>query len=168
MTLEGVIGQHNTLPWSIPSDLERFRQLTIGHSVVMGRKTWESIPERFRPLPGRTNIVLTREEDYRANGAVVVSSIEQACIAAIEAPGADEMFVIGGAEIYRLFLPFVDKAYITEVYASIVGDVYFPDMPLLNSMRVLNWKCLDEVTPRKRGPRDEYPTTFKRLARTVV
>ena len=92
----------------------------------MGRKTWESLPERFRPLPNRTNIVVTRQSDYEASGAVVVSSLEDARTVAMSAPGADEVFVIGGGELYTLALPFANRLYLTLVEANADADTFFP------------------------------------------
>ena len=153
MTLEGVIGRDNALPWRIPSDLERFKRLTSGHPVIMSRKNWESIPLRFRPLADRTNIVITHQTNYPAHGAVVTNSIEDACAAVAKAAGAAETFVIGGEEIYRQFLPFVRKAYITKIHASVAGDAHFP------YMRMYDWRC-EEILNGPRHPRDEYTTSF--------
>src|SRR3989344_734446 len=105
------LGKNNELLWHIPDDLKRFKELTLGHPVIMGRKTWESLPPKFRPLPGRTNIVVTRQAGYVAEGAVVADSLETARVGATRAPGADEMFVIGGGELYREALPFADRLY---------------------------------------------------------
>ncbi len=123
----GVIGRNNKLPWYIPADLRYFKQQTLGKPVVMGRKTWESMN---RPLPGRTNIVITRQPDYQAEGARVVPDLAAAIelaesIAMID--GTEEVMVIGGAEIYRLALPLADRLYLTEVHAEIEGDTFFPD-----------------------------------------
>ena len=116
----GVIGKDNRLPWHIPEDLKRFRALTMGHHIIMGRRTWESIG---RPLPGRHSVVITRDPDYAAPGAQVVHSLTDA----VAACGGDtEAFVIGGAEIYREALPHADRVYQTEVMADYTGDVWFP------------------------------------------
>ena len=96
----GVIGKDNRLPWHLPADLKHFKALTTGHTVIMGRKTWESLPERFRPLPGRQNIVVTRNAGYAASGATVVNSLADAVAAA----SGSEAFVIGGAELYQACL----------------------------------------------------------------
>lgn len=117
----GVIGMDNALPWRLPEDLKRFKALTLGHPIVMGRKTWESLG---RPLPGRLNIVVTRDAAYRAEGARVVHSVEAACELGSD---ADEMFVIGGAEIYRLSLPQADRLQLTEIDADFAGDTWFPE-----------------------------------------
>jgi len=119
----GVIGRDNQIPWRLPSDLKRFKALTLGHPVVMGRKTFQSIG---RPLPGRDNIVVSRRA-FRADGIVVVSSIEEALdVARAKAGEGGEVFIIGGAEIYRETLPLAVRLYITEVDAAPEGDATFP------------------------------------------
>lgn len=122
-----VLGKDNDLVWDIPEDLERFRNLTRGHPVIMGRKTWESIPAERRPLPKRTNIVVSRQEGYSAPGAVVVSSVEAALEEARKSEGADEIFVIGGSGIFKDAFPVTDRLYLTLVHDEAPGDVYFPD-----------------------------------------
>lgn len=122
-----VIGRDGRLPWYLPGDLKYFRAVTMGKPVVMGRKTWESMN---RPLPGRTNIVITRRAGYRAEGARVVPDLQSALELAQQvaaADGVDEILVIGGAEIYRMALPLADRLYLTEVHAAVEGDVYFPE-----------------------------------------
>jgi dihydrofolate reductase len=104
----GVIGRDGGIPWHVPEDLARFKELTMGHTVVMGRRTWESLPARFRPLPGRRNVVISRNRDYRAEGAEVVDSIGAAL-------GGGETWVIGGAEIYHLALPLATRCAVTQV-----------------------------------------------------
>jgi dihydrofolate reductase len=104
----GVIGRAGRIPWRLPEDLARFKDLTMGQTVVMGRRTWESLPARVRPLPGRRNVVLTRQADYVASGAEVVTSLD-------EVLKGDEVWVIGGAEIYPLALPHADRCEVTEV-----------------------------------------------------
>jgi len=116
----GVIGRDGRLPWHIPEDLKRFRALTMGHHIIMGRRTWESIG---RPLPGRTSVVVTRDRDYSAPGVKVAHSLAEALAACA---GDEEVFVIGGAEIYREALPRADRIYLTEVLADYPGDVRFP------------------------------------------
>ena len=116
----GVIGANNALPWRLPADLKRFRSLTTGHSIVMGRRTWESIG---RPLPERQNIVVTRSPRYIAAGALVVPSLDAALAAAtLPAP----VFCIGGGEIYRAALPHADALYLTEIDRDFDGDASFP------------------------------------------
>jgi len=122
-----VIGKGNDLIWEIPDDHTRFKKITMGHPVIMGRKTWESIPEKFRPLPGRTNFVITRASSYPAPGATVTTSIESALASAREAPGNEEIFVVGGGEIYKAALPFTDRLYITAVDKEVDGDAFFPE-----------------------------------------
>ena len=122
-----VIGKNNDLPWHLPSDLKRFKELTSGSMVYMGRKCWESIPAKFRPLPNRDNIVITRDKDYLAEGAIVTSDLERLkrtlSLSSILF-GPDEQFVIGGGEIYKQLLPIADKVYMTEVLGEIDGDTY--------------------------------------------
>lgn len=124
-----VIGKDNGLLWHLPDDLKRFKERTMGHPVIMGRKTWDSIPFRFRPLPGRTNIIITTIEGYPAENAVVAHSFPEALSYAKEAPGAEEIFVIGGGEIYRAALPFASRLYLTLVDDNTPGTVTFPDYP---------------------------------------
>jgi dihydrofolate reductase len=121
-----VIGADNRLPWHLPEDLKHFRKLTSGHPVILGRKTYESIG---RLLPNRTNVIVTRNPAYRVEGAVIVGSLDEAIAAATRAPGGDEVFVIGGAEIYALALPRADRIYLTEVHQHVEGDAYFPELP---------------------------------------
>ena len=125
------IGRNNNLPWYLPNDLKYFKQVTLGKPIIMGRKTYDSIG---KPLPGRTNIVITRQADYQpanANDSVrVVSSLEAARDLAEQIlliNGQDEAMIIGGAEIYALALPLVDRMYITEVHADVEGDAFFPE-----------------------------------------
>jgi dihydrofolate reductase len=108
----GVIGRAGDIPWRLPEDMSRFKDLTMGHTVVMGRRTWESLPARVRPLPGRRNVVLTRQADYMAEGAVVVTSLDDAL-----ADGS--VWVIGGAEIYALALPRATRCEVTEVHMDL-------------------------------------------------
>ena len=119
----GAIGKDNALLWHEPEDLKHLRRVTMGHPVVMGRKTWDSLPSRFRPLPGRRNIVITRDTAWHAEGAEAVTSIDAA--RALLA-GAEKAFVIGGAQIYALALPHADELVLTEIDAALDGDVFFP------------------------------------------
>ena len=120
------LGKDGRLLWQIPEDMKRFKELTSGHPVIMGRKTWESIPAKFRPLPNRKNIVVTRNADFKAEGAVIANSVEGA-IAEAETSNPEEIFIIGGAEIYRQALPFADRLYLTLVESDAEGDAFFPD-----------------------------------------
>jgi dihydrofolate reductase len=120
----GVIGRENRMPWHLPEDLAHFKRLTLGHPVVMGRKTYESIVETLgKPLPGRTNIVVTRQAGFEAPGCVVSRSLDAALAAARE---SEEVFVIGGAELYRLALERADRVYLTRIHAAFEGDATFP------------------------------------------
>jgi len=120
-----VIGKDNRLLWNIPEDMAHFKALTTGQTVIMGRKTWESLPERFRPLPNRRNIVISRQADYAAPGAEVAGSLE---IALNSASTAERVFVIGGEQIYRQTLPMADRLEITEVGITPEGDAWFPEI----------------------------------------
>ena len=119
----GVIGDGTSIPWHIPEDLAFFRDLTMGHPVVMGRRTWDSLPERFRPLPGRRNIVVTRNGAWAGDGAESAGSLDAALRLADD---ADEVFVIGGAEIFAAALPVADRLVLTEIELDVGGAVLFP------------------------------------------
>jgi dihydrofolate reductase len=121
----GIIGRDGGLPWHISSDLKRFKAITMGKPVIMGRKTWDGLPRK--PLPGRTNIVITRAANFASEGAVVVANAD-AALAAARQEKADEICIIGGGEIYRLFLPMAGRIYLTEVQMDVVGDTRFPDL----------------------------------------
>lgn len=119
----GAIGKNNGLLWHEPQDQRHFRAVTLGHPVLMGRKTWDSLPARFRPLPGRQNVVLTRQADLQLAGAQVASSLG----AALQLlAGAPQVFVIGGAQLYAQALPHANEMVLTEIDADLEGDVYFP------------------------------------------
>jgi dihydrofolate reductase len=125
-TRNGVIGRNNTMPWHLPEDLRYFKRVTMNKPIIMGRNTWESLG---KPLPERDNIVVTRNENFRAPGATVVNDLESALLLAnslAEARGVKEIMIIGGAQIYREVMPRVDRAYITEIDADIEGDTFFP------------------------------------------
>ncbi|MES2979724.1 MAG: dihydrofolate reductase [Pseudomonadota bacterium] len=119
----GVIGKDNAMPWHLPEDLAHFKQLTQGSPVIMGRKTWDSLPPRFRPLPGRSNVVITRQADWVATGAQMALSLEQALALAAHAP---EVWVIGGAQIYAQALPLAERIDVTEIDADFDGDAFAP------------------------------------------
>lgn len=120
------IGKENELIWQIPDDLRRFKEATTGHPVIMGRKTWESLPPSFRPLPNRTNIVITRDSTYKAPGAILAQSFPEALSRARDAEGAAEIFAIGGQWVYECALPFASRLYITLVDDERDGDAFFP------------------------------------------
>lgn len=125
----GVIGRDNDLPWRLKSDLKLFRETTLFKPVIMGRKTWESLPKK--PLPGRLNLVLTKDVRFEAPGAVICHQLDEALEIAREharEDGADEVCVIGGAALYALTLPRADRLYLTEVEAEVEGDARFPDL----------------------------------------
>ena len=121
----GVIGHNNTLPWHLPEDLAHFKKTTLGCPVIMGRKTWDSLPPKFRPLPGRLNIVITRQTDWQAVGAQTAHSIEQACELC---PPESDAWVIGGAEIYAQAAPMASTAVITQIDADFEGDAFAPTL----------------------------------------
>lgn len=149
----GVIGSNGGLPWRIPSDLKRFRATTMGKPVIMGRKTFQSLP---KALDGRDNIVVSRDAAYRPAGAIVAPSLEAAIeIARAKAleRGADEVMVIGGADIYRQALPLADRVYLTRIHASPSGDATFA--PLCPS----RWRLVAEE-PIARGPNDDHAATL--------
>jgi len=129
-----VIGRGNDIPWYIPKDLEHFKKLTTGNTVIMGRKTYESLPKEYRPLPNRVNIVITRDKSYQAKGCLVVNSLEEALR---KSDNNREIFIIGGGQIYREGLKFAERIYLTKIHKNISGDTYFPK---LNKF----WKLVDE------------------------
>jgi dihydrofolate reductase len=148
------IGHHGSLPWRLSTDLRRFKAITMGHHLIMGRKTYQSIR---RPLPGRTMIVVTRNPAYQPEGCLVVNSLQKGLRLA-EENGETEVLVIGGGEIYAQALPLAKRIYLTTVHASVPADVFFPP--------------LDEKTWVERqvdffpvGEKDAYPTTFRILER---
>jgi dihydrofolate reductase len=123
MAANRCIGKDNTLPWRLPADLKRFKQLTLGHTLILGRKTYESIG---RPLPGRTMLVVTRQRDYAPEGVQVAHSLEEA----LERASGDEVFIAGGAELYRQAMDRVERLHLTQVHADYEGDTFFPEVDL--------------------------------------
>ena len=124
----GVIGSNNALPWHLPEDLKYFKRTTMGKPIVMGRKTWESIG---KPLPGRTNIVVSRNCEYQAEGARVVQNLDEALALAEQVgliDGSEELLVIGGATLYEQALPRADRLYLTRVHADVDGDTFLPEI----------------------------------------
>jgi dihydrofolate reductase len=121
---DGVIGVNNTLPWHLPEDLKRFRALTMGHHIIMGRKTYDSLG---RLLPGRTTVIVTRNRDYQMEGALIANSLKQAIALCHH---DDEVFLIGGAELYQAGLDLADKLYITEIDLAVAGDAHFPPLDM--------------------------------------
>jgi dihydrofolate reductase len=157
----GVIGRDGQLPWRLGTDLRRFRTLTLGKPVIMGRKTWESLPPRARPLPGRLNVVLSRQAEYELEGAVACDSFAEALEIAREQAaedGVDEVCVIGGAALFALALTQARRVYLTEVEGEPAGDVTLPPLDETGWREVRR-----EAVPA--GPDDEYPTVFRVLER---
>lgn len=139
LTENNVIGNGNALPWRMSDDLKRVKALTMGHHLIMGRKTYESIG---RPLPGRTTVIITRQTDFKAEGCTVVSSLKEA----IEVSKQDtEAFIFGGGEIFQQALPLADRLYVTRIHTVISGDTHFPDID------PSTWKLVDQ----KEFPADE-------------
>lgn len=154
-----VIGLDNQLPWHLPEDLQYFKAVTMGKPILMGRKTYDSIG---RPLPGRTNIVLTRDANWSAKGVVVVNDLDSATAAsekACAAAGVDELMIIGGEQIYRKFLPVADKLYLTKVEAVVEGDAYFP------AIDSDQWQQVAEKIPEKVGNYSYRFVVLERMAR---
>jgi dihydrofolate reductase len=147
-----VIGKNNDLPWNLPDDMKYFMQTTKGHHVIMGRKNYQSIPEKFRPLPNRTNIVVTRQKTFQAPGCIVVHSIGEG-LAIADNNREPELFIVGGAEIYKAAMKHTQRMYLTEIHAVIEGDTYFPEFPQAE------WKEVSRI----HHPTDErhrYPFDF--------
>ncbi|HEY5690899.1 MAG TPA: dihydrofolate reductase [Cyclobacteriaceae bacterium] len=125
LTENRVIGKNNDLPWRLPDDMKYFMRTTTGHHVIMGRKNYDSLPSNFKPLPNRTNIIVTRQPNFVAKGCKVVNSIE-AGIEIAKSNNEKEIFIIGGAQIYEQALPIAQQLYLTEIKAEVSGDTYFP------------------------------------------
>jgi len=149
-----VIGKDNDIPWYLPADLKYFKKITTGHHIVMGRKCYESIG---RPLPKRTNIVVTRNPFFIASGCLITHNVAEA-VQLAEANGEEEVFIIGGGQIYEIALPHVDRIYLTEVDLEVKGDIFFPSIDLNN------WNLIKE-TKNLADEKNEYDYTFKVLER---
>ena len=145
-----VIGRDNGLPWCLSTDLKRLKALTMGHHFIMGRKTWESVG---RPLPGRTIVVITRRDDFNADGVTVVHTLEDA-IQVAEAAGDSEAFIAGGAEIFALSIHRADRMYLTRVHADVEGDTYFPEFD-----DVTEWQLTDSEH-FEADEKNDYPFSF--------
>jgi dihydrofolate reductase len=142
MASNRTIGINNTLPWRIPEDLKRFKALTMGHHIIMGRKTFDSIG---KPLPGRTTVIVTRSRDLKVEGCLIAHSLEEAIAAGA---GDKEIFVVGGAELYAQAMPLADKLYLTEIQQNVKGDAYFPEFARDEWIEVSREKCSqDEPQP---------------------
>jgi dihydrofolate reductase len=148
----GVIGRAGQLPWKLSADLQRFKRLTMGHTIIMGRRTWESIG---RPLPGRRTVVVSRQPNYRIDQAAVevVSNLEQA-VKAAEAASDDEAFIVGGAELYRAGLPVANRLYYTRVATVTEGDTFFPEVDWSQ------WKLI-ESSLHGADEKNEFASTFE-------
>jgi len=147
----GVIGRDNDLPWRLSADLKRFRAITTGHTLVMGRRTWESIG---RPLPDRRSIVVTRQRDYHAAGAQIARSLPQA----IDLAGDDDCFVIGGASLFAEALNIAQRLYLTRVHANVQGDVR------LDPIDLSHWRLVERAE-HAADERNEFATTFEQWER---
>jgi dihydrofolate reductase len=149
----GVIGKDNDLIWHLPKDMRFFKETTLGHHVIMGRKNFESIPHKYRPLPNRTNIVITRQSGYKAEGSIVVNSVEAALDIA-KNNGDTEPFIIGGGQIYKLALEanLVDKIYLTKINHPFDGDTFFPELGN-------DWKLINSI-PNKSDEKHKYDFDF--------
>ena len=163
-----VIGKNNNLPWHLPTDMKYFRDTTMGHCVVMGRKNYDSIPLKFRPFDGRTNIVVTRQKDFKAEGCIVVNSVEEALNAAKTAPtlkgvelqhplgrvaNESEIFIIGGADIYRQTIDIAHTIYYTKIHYSFDGDAFFPEID------ESKWKLISKKDISPDG-KNKFPFSF--------
>jgi dihydrofolate reductase len=156
MAQKGVIGLNNTLPWHLPEDLKRFRALTMGHHIIMGRKTYESLN---RLLPGRTTVIVTRNVDYKVEGAIVVHSLAEAVEACV---GDTEAFLIGGAELYQQGMALADKLYITRIDAEFAGDAFFPEWD------IQQWQLQDEDAHiAENGLAYRYQTWLRQQAKSL-
>jgi len=149
-----VIGKDNKLPWHLPADLRHFKAITTGNPILMGRKTYQSIG---RPLPNRTNIIITRDQGFQAPGCMVVTSLEEA-IAQASLQGGKDIFIIGGAEVYKQLMPDIDRIYLTVVHHVFDGDTYFPE---LNETEWQEVEC-DDFAP---DSENVYSYSFLRLER---
>lgn len=152
MAENGVIGRDMDLPWHISADLKRFKALTMGHHIVMGRKTFESIG---RLLPGRTTVIVTRQPDYQVDGAVIVNSLEAAQAAATD---DSELFIIGGGQVYEIALPLADRLHVTRVHTEVDGDTSFP---------AIDWDQWELVSAERHGAdeKNDYDFTFESYRR---
>jgi len=154
----GVIGKDNDLIWHLPKDMQFFKKITIGHHVIMGRRNFESIPHKYRPLPNRTNIIITRQSEYKAEGCIVVNSVETALEIA-KNNGDIEPFIIGGGQIYRIAIEknLVDKIYLTKIHNSFKGDTFFPKLSS-------DWKETNKIE-NKADDKHKYNYDFITLER---
>ena len=154
-TKNGVIGKGDGLPWNLPGDLKHFAKVTKGHTVIMGRKTYESIVKKLgHALPGRKNVIITSQGDFQAPGCLVIHSVSEVMFPASQ----EEVFIIGGGEVYKEFMPLAKKLYITEVSTECEGDVYFP--PFTEK----DWELTSAIHNRK-DAENQYDFTFLEFVR---
>lgn len=149
-TENNVIGLENDLPWSLPDDMKFFKETTKGHYVIMGRKNYESLPPKWRPLPNRSNVIVTRNKDLKIEGTTVVNSIEEG----IEVAQNDkelETFIIGGGEIFHQSLDLIDRIYFTQIHTEIEGDTFYPEIDMTK------W---EEVSRREHPADERHPYSF--------
>ena len=163
---DGVIGADGALPWHLPEDLARFRRLTLGSTVVMGRRTWESLPDRFRPLPGRTNVVLTSDPGWSADGASRAGSVGEVL------DDHDSLWVIGGGAVYTAFLPHADRLVVTEVDLKVDGDTWAPTIgpewtPRRSAERARSTECAVSLVPTPATTTARSPTASMTASRTA-
>lgn len=145
-----VIGKNNDLPWRLPDDMKYFMETTKGHCVIMGRKNYDSLPKKFKPLSDRTNIVVTRQQNFEAAGCIVVHSMEDA-LAVAKQHQEKEVFVMGGAEIYAQALSLANRLYLTEIDAEIEGDTFFPPV---------EYSLYKELSRKKHGVDEKHRYAF--------
>jgi dihydrofolate reductase len=150
LSTSNVIGRNNDVPWRLSTDLKRLKAMTMGHHVIMGRKTYESVG---KPLPGRTNVVITRQEGYAPEGVTVVHSLEDAVRVAAQA-GESEAFILGGAEIYAQAMHRADRMYLTRVHAEVEGDTWFPEFDDVSEWRLTDAEHFDA------DDKNEHPFSF--------
>ena len=151
LSTNNVIGRANGIPWRQSADLKRLKTLTMGHHMIMGRKTWDSL--LGRPLPGRVIVIITRRDDFAPEGAIVVKSLEDA-IRVVEESGDEEPFIVGGAEIFEQAMQRADRMYLTRIHAELDGDTFFPDFD-----DVSEWHLIDSEH-FEADEKNEYPYSF--------
>lgn len=145
-----VIGKDNKLPWYLPADLKYFKQTTAGHPVIMGRGTFESLG---KPLPGRTNIIITRQQQYKADGCIITGNLEAAITHARET-GTDEAFILGGGDIFRQSMFWAQRIYLTRIFHNFEGDTFFPEL------NAVDWKLISEKL-QSPDEKNKYPFAFQ-------
>lgn len=150
LSSNNVIGRDNQLPWHLGTDLKRFKQLTMGHHLIMGRKTFDSVG---KPLPGRINVVITRDPDYAAEGITIVHSLEEGIRIAVDA-GDEEPFIAGGAQMFEQSMHRADRMYLTRVHVDLEGDAFFPDFDDVSEWQLTDSEHFDA------DEKNDYPFSF--------